>query len=161
MNHFDFTQLCGSADRETAIRRVFDEAHEQWEDQGLDSLTEGQLTVLAVEWYFGEVLNGGFYQYFSNQSGGLALFTASALRRVGLTPYAAVLEAFLKLFPSGAPSHDAEIRQIQLDTLADQFEEEFFENLETPFWDLYFQNKTEFRDRLFAYVVANEQEFVS
>src|SRR5687768_678163 len=111
MNHYDFAQLCTSTNKEEAIGVLFDEAQERWDESGLDSLTEGQITLLAVELFFGEVLNGGFYQYFSNQSGSLTVVAPNALRRVRLDPYAEILEDFLRLFPDGQPSHDDEQRQ--------------------------------------------------
>jgi hypothetical protein len=113
MNPYEFSKLCASTDKEAPIGVLFDEAHDIWDEEGRDALTEGQITVLAVETFFGEILNGGFYQYFFNQSGGLAAFAPAALRRVGLGSYAPVLETFLALFPGGKPA-DAGIGAVSL-----------------------------------------------
>jgi hypothetical protein len=160
MNSYDFQQVRNATDLERATHAVFDEAYDAWTDEGRELLTEGQLTVLAVETYFGEVLNGGFWQYFSNQSGALANFAPAALRRVGLNKYADVLDSFLVLFPKGTVSEDATTRHEQITGLDEQYGEEYLEQLERPFWDLY-DNADEFRQKLFDYIVANEAEFVS
>lgn len=161
MNDYEFSKVCGYKDPERAIEIVFDEAHDKWTTEGRSGLTEGQLTVLAVETFFGEVLNGGFYQYFSNESGGLSLLAPNALRRVGLDAYATVLQPFLALFPDATPAEDTEVRQSQLDGIADRYDEEKFEKMEEPFWDLIKANKREFRTKLFDYIMANRSQFVA
>ena len=161
MNRYDFQEVRDATDIESATHAIFDEAHEKWSDEGRESLSAGQLTVLAVETYFGEVLNGGFWQYFSNESGGLANVAATARREVGLGEYATVLESFLALFPQGYVLEDADDRAEQLDAIDEQHDEDFIEQLEEPFWELYQKNKDEFRQKLFSYIVANETEFLS
>jgi hypothetical protein len=160
MNPDDFQQVRDATDLERATHAVFDEAYGVWTGEGRESLTEGQLTVLAVETYFGEVLNGGFFQYFFNQSGALANLAPAALRRVGLNEYAIVLESFLVLFPNATVSEEATSRHQQISRLDEEHGEQFLEQLEQRFWDTY-QNEDEFRQKLFNYIVANEAEFVS
>jgi hypothetical protein len=99
MTPYDFVRIAGEPNLELALDGVFQEAHAKWTDENIEAdgndeqwtdertlacLTQGQITVLVVETYFGEVLNGGHYQYFSNESGGFANFAPAALRRVNL-----------------------------------------------------------------------------
>ena len=173
MTSYDFAKLQDETDLERAIGVVFDEAHDKWTDLILDDesndqrydilevLTEGQITVLVVETYFGEVLNGEHYQYFSNESGGLANYAPAALRRVGLDEFAPVVEAFIALFPDNRVPEDAEERQETLDRISDEYDDEFFEHLESAFDKLYHKKKTLWREKLFAYIVNHEDQFVT
>ena len=162
MSPHEFSKLRDgdTGDSEQLLNAIFDEAHDKWSEEGSGSLTEGQLTVLVVQTYFEEVLNGGFYQYFSNETGGLGARTPDALRRVGMNEYVAILERFLNLFPNGQPSEDSDIRQVQLDAIEDEHDEQFFEQLEKPFWDLCRNDKIGYRQKFSNYIVSNEDEFV-
>lgn len=160
MSPFDFAKVRNATDKEAATHAVFDEAYDRWDEDGRESLSEGQVAVLAVETFFGEVLNGGFWQYFSNESGDFANCAPACLSRVGLSEYAKVLETFLHLFPEGTVSEDIDERAEQIDALSEVYGEEFLEGLEQQFWNK-FQDTTEFRDKLFAFVISNEKEFVT
>jgi hypothetical protein len=173
MTSYDFAKLQDETDLERAIGVVFDEAHGKWTDSIpddesddqrcdiLEVLTEGQITVLAVETYFGEVLNGGHYQYFSNESGGLANYAPAALRRVGLGEFAPVVAGFIALFPDGRVPEDSEVRQESLDRIADQYDDAFFERLESQFDKLYHRRKTREQEKLFSYIVNHKEQFVT
>ena len=159
MTPYEFSRVRNADDVESAIDAVFHEAYDRWTDQGQDSLSEGQITVLTVWTFFGEVLNGGFWQYFANASGGLANLAPASLRRVGLPKYAEILERFLTLFPDGRVAEDADIRMEQRHSLSEKFDGEYFEELEQPFWDI-FEDDREFTQKLFAYICEHEAEFL-
>lgn len=75
---------------------------------GLSSLSKAEQTFLLV-WCFGsEVDNGGLQQFFCNTMGGHTLATVSALREVGATESARVLEDATHSFGSEGPPVDLE-----------------------------------------------------
>ena len=162
MTPYDFSKLQDEPDLERAIGIVFDEAHDKWADErSAECLTEGQITVLVVETYFGEVMNGEHYQYFSNESGGLANFAPAVLRRVGLDEFVPVVEAFIALFPDNRVPEDAGERQQTLDRIADEYDDEFFERLESQFFELCPGGYDFYRKKLFAYILSHEDQFVT
>jgi len=161
---YDFAKIRNCADKERACHAVFDEAHTKWTFEGRDAINESQLTVMCVETYFGEVCNGGLDQYLFNESGRNASFGPEALRRVGLPKYAEILEEALARCTNTPAKNDLGIM------------EDFFEppgsddgddddgplgDLDNRFFELYFANKSEFRENLFRYILDNEADFVT
>jgi hypothetical protein len=65
-NGSEFAALSVESDREGACHAVFDKAHWKWTIHGIEQLTVGERTVIAVETFFGECCNGGLYQYLTN-----------------------------------------------------------------------------------------------
>src|SRR5262245_11019714 len=59
----EFAALAIDLDQERTCHVVFDKAHWKWTVHGLEQLTIGERTVIAVETFFGECCNGGFLQY--------------------------------------------------------------------------------------------------
>jgi hypothetical protein len=160
MTPYDFHRACSSNDAETVCHAVFDEAHLKWTMQGHSSLTEGEKTVLCVETFFGETLNGGLDQYLGNESGLLAQYGSVSLRRVGLDKYARILDKTLaRCIATKEEGHGDEIATRY--ELPDSEEElEALEELEKEFFDLYFADELEFRRQLLSYVLNNEDQFV-
>mgnify|MGYP003584548255 CR=1 FL=1 len=60
--------------------------------------------------FFGEIVNGGMSQFFSNSSGNRAHETLAALRAVGAPLCVQLLEKALTLFPDGIAPVDREKR---------------------------------------------------
>ena len=77
---YDFARLQDTPDQEALCHAVFDEANTKWQFEGRHAINAEQVTVICVETFFGEVLNGGFDQYLWNSSGRLASFGPAALR---------------------------------------------------------------------------------
>ena len=161
---YDFAKIRISTNKEAACHAVFDEAHIKWIFAGRNAINDSQLTVLCVETFFGEVCNGGLDQYLGNESGRNASFGSEALRRVGLPKYAEILEDALTRCTNTPLENEFGIM------------EDFFEpsesdgngdddgplgDLDNRFAELYFANKTEFRDKLFQFILDNEDDFVS
>jgi Domain of unknown function (DUF4375) len=67
-------------------------------------------TLYEICWFQGEVINGGFSQFFSNTSGDRAHDSLAALRRIGAPLCVALLEKALTLFPGGIAPVDQQQR---------------------------------------------------
>ena len=62
----------------------------------------------------GEVLNGGFHQFFFNSSGDRALETRAVVAELGPKELLAIYDCALTAFPDGKPSPDRDARNAQL-----------------------------------------------
>lgn len=74
-----------------------------------------------------EINNGGFDQFFSNSSGDRFAETIAALRTIGATHTAKIVEAACAKFPGGMPPKDRDARQELLEQISpdgDAFEDE-------------------------------------
>jgi hypothetical protein len=101
-----------------------------------------------------EVNNGGFSQYFFNESRETAAFVVEALRSVGARQTAEICrKAIDTAFPAGLPSDLAVIRSVAAD-LSEESEGKLNE-LDRQFY-LYPDNLTEL---LYAFVAAHPEEF--
>lgn len=165
MTPYDFAQVRASKGIEAATHRVFDEVYAKWITNGTSSLTVGELTAYCVETVFGEICNGGIAQYFDNESGQLAVHAPDALQRAGLPQYAAILAAALSKCEQIDVSDDLDSNDPRSPfiewNLRSGTPESAIEDLESQFFSLYFADKTEFRRKLFEYIVNHEEEFVS
>ena len=88
-------------------------------------LSERDQTLLVVWELEAEVNNGGFEQYFFNSAGDLARDAPSALRRIGASKMADVVEAANATFGPKGPPANREARQSQLESLVDTDESMF------------------------------------
>lgn len=61
----------------------FERLWTRWNTLGLEQLTDKEQDAVALFWLEGEVLNGGFLQYFGNSSGDGAPRALLALDRLG------------------------------------------------------------------------------
>ena len=159
---YDFAKIRECPDKEAACHAVFDEAHTKWTFEGRNAINESQLTVMCVETYFGEVCNGGLDQYLFNESGRNASFGPEALRRVHLPKYAAILEEALNRCTNTPEENEFGIMEDFFEPPdSDDDDDGPLGDLDQRFFKLYFANKTEFRDKLFQYIVDNEPDFLS
>jgi len=122
------------------------------EDFALQSLPQKVFSAIwAVE---SEVNNGGFSQYFSNDSAESASFVVQALETVGAPRTANICNrAIVTAFPGGLPTTVEAIRSV-----ADKFSEEILAELE-PLDQEFFSYPHNLTDLLFAYVSARPEEF--
>jgi Domain of unknown function (DUF4375) len=160
---YDFAKLRDCPDKEAACHAVFYEAHNKWSFEGRREINESQLTVLCVETFFGEVCNGGLDQYLWNSSGRIASFGPDALRRVGLPDYSGILEEALRRCANSLKENEFGEREDFFEPPAwdDDDDDGPLEDLDDRFFDLYNANKTEFREKLFRFIMDNEPDFVS
>ena len=107
--------------------------------------------IWAVE---SEVNNGGFAQYFSNDSAESASFVVQALETIGASRTANICNrAVVTAFPSGLPTTVEAIRSV-----ANNFPEEILAELE-PLDQEFFAYPHNLTDLLFTYVSTHPEEF--
>jgi hypothetical protein len=107
--------------------------------------------IWAVE---SEVNNGGFAQYFFNDSGESASFVVEALETIGAPKTAAICKrAIATAFPEGLPQAPETIR-----SLAADFPDPILEGLQ-PLDEEFFAYPHNLTDLLFAYVSQHPEEF--
>jgi hypothetical protein len=150
-------------DREPACHLIFDRIHDRWTAHGKRSLSEKQIALFAVETFFGEVCNGGFYQYLTNESGGLANHLVASLKVVGLPAYAEIARGALSLFPNGL-SNDSDVRFDEIDSLAEDMVADHFDSLDEQFFARYDSERPAtgdhpFRVALHEYILRNRPAF--
>jgi hypothetical protein len=101
-----------------------------------------------------EVNNGGFSQYFSNDSAESASFVVEALEKIGASKTARICHrAIVAAFPGGLPSTVEAIRSV-----ADAFSEEILGQLE-PLDQEFLSYPHNLTGLLFAYVNTHPEEF--
>jgi hypothetical protein len=101
-----------------------------------------------------EVNNGGFSQYFSNDSAESASFVVQALESIGAPRTANICNrAIVAAFPAGLPTTVEAIRSVVND-----FSEEILAELE-PLDQEFFSYPHNLTDLLFTYVSAHPEEF--
>jgi hypothetical protein len=101
-----------------------------------------------------EVNNGGFSQYFSNDSAESASFVVQALETIGAPTTANICDrAVVTAFPGGLPTTVEAIR-----SAANDFPEETLAELE-PLDQEFFAYPHNLTDLLFAYVSEHPEEF--
>jgi len=96
------------------------------ESRGQNSLTETERQLCAAHGLEGEVMNGGFDQYFFNSTGNEAEIALAGLKAMGATAAAALLERAMAVFPDGQPPSD---RQRRLEAMTKM------ESRSKPVWD--------------------------
>jgi hypothetical protein len=107
--------------------------------------------IWAVE---SEVNNGGFKQYFFNDSRESAPFVVEALEAIGAPRTAAICKrAIAAAFPGGLPQQAETVR-----SAAASFSDEILKNLE-PLDQEFFAYPHNLTDRLFVYVSQHPEEF--
>jgi hypothetical protein len=101
-----------------------------------------------------EVNNGGFSQYFFNDSAESASFVVEALETIGAPRTASICNRAIALaFPTGLPKTPEIIR-----SAAAEFSDEILGKLE-PLDQEFFAYPHNLTDLLFAYVLAHPREF--
>jgi hypothetical protein len=160
---YEFAELRTRADEQAACHAIFDEAHTSWSYTGRGSINSSQLTVMCVETFFGEVLNGGIEQYLTNESGRNASFGPDALRRVGLSAYAAILDEALKSCINTPEENDfGDVEDFyEPPPACDDDADDPFGDFDHRIYELYNANPAKFREKLFQFIMENEDDFVS
>ena len=98
--------------------------------ENLAALSPHARIVYLAEVLDGEVLNGGFSQFFSNSSGNHAHETLAALHELGATRAAGLLQRAIDTFPDGRVPHERGKRCDALeksnDAVLDALDTEFY-----------------------------------
>jgi hypothetical protein len=87
----------------------------QFLGENIERLAPGARSLYLVAVLDGEVVNGGFHQYFSNSSGQYAHETLAGLVEVGAASAAKLLQEAIRAFPSKRVPVDWSERNEQLD----------------------------------------------
>ena len=124
MNTESFESLSGP------VAALFERA----DSKGIDSLTTSERVVFVVWSAVGQIENGGFDQFFYNSSGDFAAEAGPALRAIGATGKAAVIERALQIFPGGIAPRDRNQRIQMLDEITAEKGDEVFDPLEQAFF---------------------------
>jgi hypothetical protein len=91
-------------------------------------------TLYDICWFQGEVINGGFSQFFANTSGDRAHESLTALRRIGAPLSVDLLEKAMTLFPGGIAPVEQQ-RRCELLFAFEEREPEFLEELDRLFYE--------------------------
>jgi HEAT repeat protein len=149
--------------RESAAKAVADAvdlanplaaAWDRLKSHGWDGLSTAQRHVLAVRILINEVKNGGFLQYFVNDSGNHWRDAADGLSAIGGTTDRKLLEEVVGRFGAQPPSEDRDTRHEQVARLARRSNRPF-ESIERRFYE----DADDREVLLLKYVVQHADEF--
>ena len=87
------------------------------EKRGWDNLSDTERRLIAVDAMNGEVLDGGFKQYFSTSLGADVEVALAGLKEMGATGTAEIVERAMAQFPSNKPPADYEQRNAIMDKI--------------------------------------------
>jgi len=122
--------------------------------EGFEQQSMPQKVFTAIWEVESEVNNGGFSQYFLNDSAESASFVVNALTTIGAPKTADICSrAIVTAFPGGMPQTVEAILSIAAD-----FSEDILAKLE-PLDQEFFSYPHNLTDLLFAYVTAHPEEF--
>ncbi len=76
-----------ATDADDAIQFIYEKADFKRAERGVDTLSTGERTVLAVQGFFDQACNGGLEQFLDSEAGDFAQELPRALARVGLKKY--------------------------------------------------------------------------
>ena len=106
---------------------------ERFHAGGFESLDDEDKVFVAIWSLDSQVNNGGFDQYFFNQSGDLWPQTLAALKTIGSQHVLGLLEQAIAVFPDSRPARDNDERRDQLLAFGEE-ESERFNALDTEFY---------------------------
>src|ERR1700735_4186074 len=96
----------------------FDRLFERIQSHGFDSLTPAEQGAFAPQWLYQEVNTGGFDQYFFNDAGKMAPNALHALKMIGATKTAGILQRTISMFPNSVvPADQKQRRELMCDSL--------------------------------------------
>jgi hypothetical protein len=98
--------------------------------EGLSEIDQLLITIWGLE---ADVNNGGFDQYYFNSYGDFALKAPAALRKIGATTMASIVEAANAIFGANGPPADRNSRQDALFAISDA-KDGAWEALDRQFW---------------------------
>ena len=121
-----------------------------------ESFTIEQRYLLAVNWYFMEVNNGGHYQFFANYTGIVWEDALNGFKYFGMIEFASNFQKVVEYF-GGIIPFDREERWNILEKLEEDNEKEFFDILDKADDFIY---KYEGEENELNYIKANPEKFV-
>ena len=115
-----------------------------------------QRYLLAINWYFAEVSNGGHHQFFYNSIGIVWEDVINGFKLFNMNDYLQNFQKVIDYFEGTIP-FDINEKYVLLDTLEDKNEEEFFDLLDKAD-DFVYDYKGD--DNELTYIKANPEKFV-
>jgi len=136
--------------RTDSLVLAFEQAiNKKAEQKGLQTLTDEERTVLAVEALEREVNNGGYHQFFLNSSRQFAPTVVRALQRIGCKKTASITQRAIKALGL------ADITSEEIETAMAGNDERRTAKLNRCD-DAYYKGAEPIADRLFAFIKANK-----
>lgn len=99
---------------------IYDSAFEAYGKAGyeLDGLSRDKQDIILMHYLDAEVRNGGFWQWYYNDFGRFGVITWMALKKVGATKHAKVVNEANRIFGRGGPPQSRELVQKALSALS-------------------------------------------
>ncbi|TQV70795.1 DUF4375 domain-containing protein [Exilibacterium tricleocarpae] len=104
------------------------------QSHGLESLSQEERYIYAVDGMLTEVNNGGFYQFFFNSTGELSYDLVPALEVIGSTLFKTIALKAVKIFGE-IPSLDEDSRYSHLDSITENDELQLWDKCDSEFYD--------------------------
>jgi hypothetical protein len=149
-------ELTGGPLARAVIARIWNELDTPYEpDPRYRRLTPGQRALFALQWADAEILNGGFDQFWANDTGYFGPDLVGAAQRVGFRELQAVFGDAERLFPDGRIPRDRNERTAMIDG----FDEYAVASLDDRYAELQYHRRTALGLILGAYVEQHPDEF--
>lgn len=116
-----------------------DDVFGRFRDAGFEKLTDSEKIFVCVWSLDGELNNGGFDQFFFNESGGLWKQTLDALETIGATVTRGLLSEALTVFPDSDPETDQSSRRERMQRFGDR-ESDHLAELDARFYAMETEN---------------------
>lgn len=116
------------------LGEAFEDACSRFTGDNFESLAERDQILVTIWGLEADVNNGGFDQYYFNSSGDQAWFAPTALRRIGATRMASIVERANAKFGKAGPPTDSNERQSALFEITDS-DEDTWDGLDREFYD--------------------------
>lgn len=126
-------------------------------DAAYGRLNADQRAVYALTWADDEILNGGFWQFFYNDTGAVGADLVAAAQRVGAPDYEAVFRAAQALFAGGKIPRDHAARQRAIEAIPD----DAYARVDDPYAALQYRRSTNLAVLLGAHVARHRAAFVA
>jgi hypothetical protein len=126
-------------------------------DAWIDGLNPGQRAVYSMFVADFEILNGGFYQLWTNSSGYIADDLAASAELVGSKEFASIFRDAAALWPGGEIPRSRSKRE----QIADGFSGAELDELDNRYAETQYARKTALGPILARYIRANPDQFVA
>jgi len=118
-----------------------------------ENLSEAEQIFRAIWDLESEVNNGGFYQYYYNNSGDTACHVVAALEEIGAEAAAGIVAKANAAFYPVSPSIEQDVRREQLEVIESKYED-LWDSLDEEF----FSYPDDLTGLLYDYVKRNKSE---
>lgn len=101
---------------------IYDSAFDAYKKAGYEmhGLSQDERDIILMHYLDAEVRNGGFWQWYYNDFGRFGVDTRDALKKVGATKHAQVVDSANRLFGPSGPPKSRELVQKSLDSMSEK-----------------------------------------